>query len=89
LIFLLFSNQKNKSNRKSYGSSDAFSKWPDVDPAVTAHALDMNPGSWFGAATLRWFLQQLHSKTVLAHISPFPNKCTIKHPWLQEKSGIL
>ncbi len=24
-------------------------------------------------------LQQLHSKTVLAHIGAFPNKCTIKH----------
>jgi hypothetical protein len=27
-----------------------------------------------GAATLRWILQQLHSKTVLAHIGAFPNK---------------
>ncbi len=26
-------------------------------------------------------LQQLHSKTMLAHISAFPNKCTIKHPF--------
>jgi hypothetical protein len=34
-----------------------------------------------GAATLWWFLQQLHSKTVLAHIGVFPNKCTIKHPF--------
>ncbi len=34
-----------------------------------------------GAATLLWLLQQLHSKTVLAHISAFPNKCTIKHPF--------
>jgi hypothetical protein len=34
-----------------------------------------------GAATLRWILQQLHSKTVLAHIGAFPNKCTIKHPF--------
>jgi hypothetical protein len=27
-------------------------------------------------------LQQLHSKTMLAHIGAFPNKCTIKHPLL-------
>ncbi len=33
------------------------------------------------AATLRWILSQLHSKTVLAHIGAFPNKCTIKHPF--------
>jgi hypothetical protein len=32
-----------------------------------------------GADTERWILQQLHSKTVLAHIGAFPNKCTIKH----------
>jgi hypothetical protein len=47
----------------------------------------------FGAATLRWILQQLHSKTVLAHISAIPNKCTIKHPFhttaIDEKSGNL
>jgi hypothetical protein len=30
----------------------------------------------FGAATLRWILQQLHSKTVLAHIGAFPNNKT-------------
>jgi hypothetical protein len=29
-----------------------------------------------GAATLRWILQHLHSKMVLAHIGAFPNKCT-------------
>jgi hypothetical protein len=34
-----------------------------------------------GAATLRWILQQLHSKTVLAHIGAFPNKCAIKQPF--------
>jgi hypothetical protein len=33
------------------------------------------------AATLRWILQQLHSKTVLARIGACPNKCTIKHPF--------
>ncbi len=42
-----------------------------------------------GAATLRWILQQLHSKTVLAHIGAFPNKCTIKHPFHKWKSGNL
>ncbi len=31
--------------------------------------------------TKRWSLQQLHSKTVLAHIGVFPNKCTRKHPF--------
>ncbi len=35
----------------------------------------------------------MHSKTVLAHISAFPNKCTIKHPFhtttIHEKSGNL
>ncbi len=36
-----------------------------------------------GSATLRWILQQLHYKTVLAHIGAFPNKCT------HEKSGNL
>ncbi len=50
-------------------------------------------GWWNGAATLRWILQQLHSKTVLAHISAFPNKCTTKHPFhttdIHEKSGNL
>jgi hypothetical protein len=30
----------------------------------------------FGAATLRWILQQLHSKTVLALIGVFPNNKT-------------
>ncbi len=34
-----------------------------------------------GAATVRWILQQLHSKTVLAHIGTFPNKCTLKQPF--------
>jgi hypothetical protein len=34
-----------------------------------------------GDATQRWILQQLHSKTVLAHISAFQNKCIIKHPF--------
>jgi hypothetical protein len=39
-----------------------------------------------------WILEQLHSKTFLAHIGAFPNKCTIKHPFhttqrLHEKSG--
>jgi hypothetical protein len=33
---------------------------------------------FFGAATYRWILQHLHSKTVLDYISAFPNKCTIK-----------
>ena len=33
-----------------------------------------------GAATLQLILQQLHSKTVLAHIGAFSNKYTIKHP---------
>ena len=36
---------------------------------------------FIGTATLRWILQQLHSKTVLAHIGAFPNKCTIKQPF--------
>jgi hypothetical protein len=43
----------------------------------------------YGAATLRWILQQLHSKTVLAHIGAFPNKCTIKHPFMNENSENL
>jgi len=46
-----------------------------------------------GAATQRWILQQLHSKTVLAHISAFQNKCmhynTLFTQRLHEKSGIL
>jgi hypothetical protein len=33
-----------------------------------------------GAATKRWILQQLNSKTVLAHISAFQNRCTL-HPF--------
>jgi hypothetical protein len=33
-----------------------------------------------GAATQRWILEQLYSKTVLAHIGALPNECTIKHP---------
>jgi hypothetical protein len=36
--------------------------------------------SKYGAATEQWILQQLHSKTVLAHIGAFPNKCTIQQP---------
>jgi hypothetical protein len=27
-----------------------------------------------GAATKRWILHQLHSKTVLVHLGAFPNK---------------
>jgi hypothetical protein len=38
-------------------------------------------GHVLGAATQRWILQQLLSKMVLAHISAFPKKCTIKHPF--------
>jgi hypothetical protein len=32
-----------------------------------------------GAATKRWILQQLPSKTVLAHIGAFPNKTPFSH----------
>jgi hypothetical protein len=45
-----------------------------------------------GAATYRWILQQLHSKTVLAHFCALENKCTVKHPFHTKatvKSGIL
>ncbi len=34
-----------------------------------------------GAATWRWILQQLRSKTVLAPIGAFPNKYTLKTPF--------
>jgi hypothetical protein len=59
-----------------------------MPPAFVLKALQITD-----AATKGWILQQLHSKTVLAHISAFPNKCNIKHPFyktaIHEKSGNL
>jgi hypothetical protein len=43
---------------------------------------DIGPRMCFrGAATQRWILEPLDSKTVLAHIGAFPKKGTIKHPF--------